>query len=330
MTQWHVIETLASGQSSLVWSRGRRTEWQSVGALARRTEVNPAPVVDHIRATSEPVDAIVTGVRGEQRRIIAVPTIGPDGLVHAVSLRITSPDDDPATDPAPRLGAMTFDPSTYTIAQTADSYMMTSNSPDPAACVRKPGVFLRKVFAFDAVAELTDHCLNPAGRPMFRGTLGIKHDNGSLLSFHGVSRFDASTGRVRGFAHDITDHEPLALNPETLLNISPAATSNSATVLIGFPADEQFAPVPSYWVTPRPAALHDVDHAGPNRVHPDDVPKLLRVQQLLAGAADSNASLCLQVRIHGRDGWVLCSLQCARWPGANINSAILMCQLTTT
>lgn len=329
MTDWHVVETLAPDQSSLVWSRGRRTEWQSVGALARHTEVDPSPIITHVRDTGESVDATVTGARGGQRRVIAIPTAGPDDAVHAVSLRITSPDDGPDNDPAPRLGAMTFDPSTYTVAQTADSYLMTSNAPDPAACVREPGVFLRKVFAFDAVAELTDHCLNPTGRPMFRGTLGIKHDNGALLSFQGVSRFDTAADRIRGFAQDITDHEPLNLNPETLLNISPVATSNSATVLIGFPKDEKFPPVLSYWVTPKPAALHGSDRASPNRVHPDDVPKLLRVQRLLAGAADSTATLVVQLRIHGCDGWVPCSLQCTRWPAVNINSTILMCQLTT-
>lgn len=324
MTLWHVAETLSPGQHSLVWTRGRRADWQSTSAIFRHTGVDPDCHIQRARQTGQDSDSIVPGRNGDRWRVITIPSIGPEGDVHAVSLHVAAPDVDPG--PAPQVGAITLESTTVT--QAAQSLLLTSADIGLEGQALDTAAFLRSVFSFDEVAEFADHCLAPMRRPAFRGVMGVKHDDGRVLKLQVVSRFDPARGSMRGITQDLTDHEPWELNLVALLKSSPIGSGRSATVLLGFPSDDHAAPVLSYWITPRPADLYDDSNTGINAIHPEDIDTLRRVRQLLAGAPTDTASLVAQVRIRGRDGWVPCSLRCTRWPGQEISSSILMCQLT--
>lgn len=321
---WHVVETLSPEHSSLVWSRGQRAEWQPLGSIARHTGVDPAPFVNQVRASGEHVDIFVPSGRGE-KRVIAAPTKGPDGAVHAVSIWIGDPGEDLAGDPQPILGGIAFDTSTYVITHTSQCRELTVAVPTDSAVITSDlGVLLQRVFAFDSAAELADHCLSPALRPRFQGTLGVKHDDGRLLSVHAVSSFDPTSGCLRAIAHDITAFEPVALTPEVLQNIPQMTSGSSATLMIGVPDEGYPAPALAYWVTPRPELLYNP--SCPNSVHPDDVEQLSLVRQQLIDEPGVGFQT-VRLRIYGRDGWVACTLRCTRWPADTIASAVLLCQL---
>ncbi len=323
---WYVVETLGPPEATVVWSAGRRVEWGSLKAVQRMHGVNAAPIVEAVRLSGEQHSGTLRG-RNTLKRVFCEPTKGPDEAVHAVMLWVGAVDEMPSR--APSLGAMTWDVDTLVVQQTIECYMLSSETEEEFGATRDPALFLRKVFQFDHATELIELCFEPAKRSKFQGALTILHDDGHFMEWQGVAKYGQSEHLIRGFAQDLTVHEPPQLGP-TLATRLPAmhlASTRSAAVLVSFPANPKNAPRIAYWLTQVPAALvGDTVFDSSYRFHDNDVADLRNLQALLG--ADASSQLAVEVRVHGRGHWVPCTLLCRRYPAENIGSSILVCELT--
>jgi hypothetical protein len=328
MTSWHVIETLAPDGASVVWTRGRRVPFQKVQRLVNSVGIDPSPYIASTRTTGVGVDEVTHTHKGEPRRVITVPSPGLDGAVHAVSLWVDAPDVDPDTPPI--LGSMAVDLTTNRIASTADCYRMSSVSMDGYASDRDPGMFLHKVTNFEQVSELVNMIVTPTIDASFRGTLTVKHDDGRLMNWQGVAKFDLPANLLRGVAQDVTAYEPPQVSSAELARMQLGSVSaRSAAALLGFPADGKSAPALCYWLTPTPAALTNADMSYSWQFDADSIEALWKVQRLLAGSVNPATALSATVRIRTPSSdWLDCSVMCSKHPADNIGANILVTQVT--
>lgn len=309
---WYLIETLTSTMS-VVWGKGRRSDWGSVRSIDRTEGVGAVEIVKRVRRTNEPFIDVVKG-RGP-RRVIGLPIVRPDGQVSGVNLWVGDPDETPTP---PRVAAaVTWRMDTMQVHQTGDCHSMTSVDSDSSNGFREPHAFLRKVFLFDQLSELLELATEPDLRPHFLGTLQVLHDDGHLMNWQAAARVGNNT--VEALCHDISDTEPPGPNEMVAARLISKFPTAEATALIAFPQDPTAPPTIAYWVSQPPtwlAAATPEVQPPPSIIHCEDYPALRTTRQLLAGA-DATATLSCPVRLRNNaDGWTNTTISLTKYPGA--------------
>ncbi|WP_461666651.1 GAF domain-containing protein [Gordonia sputi] len=323
---WHVVETLSKGRASIVWSDGKRAEWRSLMRLQQDLGLDLQSAVNETRQSTVGIDRLETTAGGDHRRLITLAHPNVDGYVHAVSVWVGEPGAAPSE--APIIGPTTLDVgNNYAVHHCMETYMMSSVDPSGFGADRDPTMYLYKVISFDHVHELVELAASPGTRTEFRGELNVRHDDGHIMHWQSVARYNADENVIRGFGQDITAYEPPVINPSDIARMG--ISGGSATVLIGFPADGKSAPVPHYWLTPPPAALSSLDPNNAYEIHPDDTESVWRVQRILSGSVTATPALPVSVRMKSSTSvdWVACDMLCSKYPSENIGAFILVCQV---
>ena len=324
---WHLIETTTPDLATVVWSGSRRVDFGALLRLEQRVGLGVSTIVDTVRKTRERLDQTLDSARGPQR-VVVIPSIGVDGVVHAVS--VWADDPDIALGPAPIVGAAGCDFGDGRVLESADDYLMHSIDLRGYQPYRDLGMFFAKVIGFERVAELVKMATNPLAIDQFHGDLTLKHDAGHIMRWQAIARIDHASNMLRGFGHDITSFEPPVISTAEMarLDLGPS-NSKAASALIGFPADTKSSPVLAYWLTSPPECLENEDITASWEFDPESVDEMWRVQQLLASAVSPSTTLTTSVRLRApHRQWVKCDLTCSKYPLENVGAGILVTGLT--
>ncbi|NED66390.1 hypothetical protein G3I15_36225, partial [Streptomyces sp. SID10244] len=118
--------------------------------------------------------------------------------------------------------------------------------------------------------ELAELCTNSGPRTTFQGPLTVLHDDSHLMTWRGLARSGAGrdADEVRGLFHDVTDTEPIRVDPLTALRLVDLDRDGDVppAVLVAFrtnPADpDDVVPFLIYWLSTRPGYIAEsaVDH----------------------------------------------------------------------
>ncbi|MYR07673.1 hypothetical protein GTV32_15770 [Gordonia sp. SID5947] len=323
---WYLIECLKTDTMSIVFREGEFREWGSVRALTRSDGIDVAGPVAEVIASGQALSRVVAGRLGD-RRIVLKPVLGYEGEVYGVKTWVGNPDE--PVSPERAIASVNWDPQTLIARHTLESYMMSSHDADGFGDTRDPGQFLRKVVQFDALNELAELCTNNGTRTTFQGPLTVLHDDSHLMTWRGLARSGAGPegDEVRGLFHDVTDTEPIRVDPLTALRLADLDRDGDVppAVLVAFrtnPADpDDVVPFLIYWLSARPgyvaesAVVHHTDLPG-NLIHPDDFGEFLRARERLGNGLD-DYEVPSAVRLLAPDGsWVHVRFRLRCYPGA--------------
>ncbi|QIS08778.1 GAF domain-containing protein [Nocardia arthritidis] len=314
---WFLIEALApiTEPMTIIAKDGQPREWSSIKRLDRDEGVDLIDTLDWVRRSGSHIQQVARGRTG-QRRVEAVPIIGPDDDVYGIHLWIGEPHQaTPLTRPA---AGISWSLGELQINQRLESWMMSTDDADGFKRVRSPGEFFRKVVRFDHVSELIQLATNPKPDAMFATTITVLHDRGHLMNWQivGRGRADERHTGMRGLTHDITDVAPAAIGPlETLGLATEPGEDAPAAALLAFPPTSP-TPVIANWIGKVPAWIDWQREGDTELIHHDDWAGLCRTTVMLeAGLPDGEAVTSARIRAHTASGWQPVTITSRRYPG---------------
>ncbi|MGC4960778.1 GAF domain-containing protein [Gordonia sp. DT101] len=330
---WYLIECLDVETRSIVFREGEFRDWGSVRALTRSDGIDIAAPISEVIRSRRSLDRVIGGRLGD-RRVVLRPVLGYEGEVYGVKTWVDTPSE--PVSPERAIASVNWDPQTLIARHTLESYMMSSQSPDGFGDTRDPGQFLRKVVQFDALNELAELCTNNGTRTTFQGPLTVLHDDSHLMTWRGLARSGVGpdADEVRGLFHDVTDTEPIRVDPLTALRLVDLDRDGDVrpAVLVAFrtnPADpEDVVPFLIYWLSARPSYVAEsaVDHHPDlpgNLIHPDDCAEFLRAREALQNELD-DYEVPTPVRLLAPGGaWAQVRFRLRRYPGAVGNQLLV-------